>query len=125
MTGFLLAQSVIERESRRLELARMPSGWWAVLGLLVTAGLVYAGVWLYRHEGRGTASLRLRSGLAGLRLVVVLGLLAIWLEPVIAVYLHRVTPAETLVLVDSSASMGLVDRYADAEEGDRVSASGP
>ena len=121
MSIAILAQSGVTTETRhRFELAGMPGGWWAVLGLLLVAMLAYAVVWLYRHEGRAGVPPLGRRLLTGLRLAVLLSLVVIWLEPVLGVYIHRRTLSETLVLVDSSASMGIADRYADGGERDRL-----
>jgi hypothetical protein len=56
----------------------------------------------------------------------VIGLLAmIWLEPVLATYLHRVIDSYTIVLVDTSSSMDLADRYRDPDDIANVRAVAP
>ena len=119
----MLAQAAVETSIRhRLELGRVPSGWWAVLGLLCAGGLIYGVVWLYRREARTGAPTWGRWLLGGLRITVLVSLLVIWLEPILAVYIERRTVSETLVLVDSSASMGLHDRYPTGDDAERIAA---
>ena len=110
----------LETVERRLEFARVPSGWAGIAAIALFAVLLASVLFLYAHEQRSGASPRMRRGLAALRCAT-LGVLAlVWLEPVLATYLHRRTDAYTLVLVDSSASMSLPDRYADPAESARV-----
>jgi len=109
-----------EQVERRLELARLPSGWPAVAGILLLVLLLAAVVFFYTHEQRSGASARARRFLAGLRCLTLLLLALVWLEPILATYLHRRSEAYTLVLLDSSASMSLSDRYADPAEAARI-----
>jgi hypothetical protein len=95
------------------EFAAVPYGWAAVGWLALLAVLLAAVVWMYRHEGRIGSTQRLRTALAGLRCAVLLALAAIWLEPVVVRYLHRMVDSYTIVLLDSSSSMDLVDGYRD------------
>ncbi len=110
-----LLASVTPRDEEELvrEFAAVPDGWAAVGWLAVLAVMLWAVVWMYRREGRIGSTLRLRTGLAVLRCTVLLGLAAIWLEPVVVRYLHRMIDSYTIVLVDSSSSMDLVDGYRD------------
>ncbi|MFO0974089.1 MAG: vWA domain-containing protein [Phycisphaerae bacterium] len=103
------AQSV--RVDEQLELARWSSGGALLVGLGVAAGLLWAVAWLYRHEGRGDVRPWPRRLLVLFRCAVLLLLGLIGLEPVIVRYVHRRIDATTLVLIDESASMSLVDRY--------------
>lgn len=114
----LLAAETIER---RLELVGLPHGWFAVLSVPLLAGLLMAVIWLYRREQRAGASFKARVVLASLRCSVIVVLALIWLEPIVAVYIHRRIDPHTLVLVDGSASMGLRDRYPRPEDARRVS----
>ncbi len=95
----------------QFELARWSTGNALLIGGIVTAVFAYAVIWLYRHEGRGRMSRRMRRTLMALRLAALglIGLIA--LEPVLVRYEERRQDATTLVLVDSSASMGIADRY--------------
>ncbi|MBI4580211.1 MAG: VWA domain-containing protein [Planctomycetes bacterium] len=113
----MLAADMVER---RLELVRLPAGWLAVAGIVLLVTLLASIVLLYSREQRSGASVRVRRLLAGARCLTILLLAVVWLEPVLATYLHRRNEAYTLVLVDSSASMGLADRYPDPTEAARV-----
>jgi len=104
-----LLASIAEQQYRTPELAGMPEGWPALLGLLLLVGLGYVVFWLYRREGRAGAPPRLRLTLGSLRVVVILLLAIVWLEPVIATYTIRTITASVVVLADVSASMGIAD----------------
>ncbi|MBP7936214.1 MAG: VWA domain-containing protein [Phycisphaerae bacterium] len=112
-----LAAETIEH---RIELAGLPHGWFAVLFVPLLVGLLLAVIWLYRREQRAGASFRARAVLTALRCSVMATLAFIWLEPVVAVYIHRRIDAHTLVLVDGSASMSLIDRYPEPEDAQRL-----
>ncbi|MFQ5807315.1 MAG: hypothetical protein ACE5I3_12780 [Phycisphaerae bacterium] len=104
-----LLASVTEQQYSTPELAGLPEGWWRLLGLLLLAGMGYVIFWLYRREARAGASAGLRVGLGCVRSVVILLLTIVWLEPVIATYTIRTITASVAVLIDVSASMGIVD----------------
>ncbi|HOW72399.1 MAG TPA: hypothetical protein PKY77_17510 [Phycisphaerae bacterium] len=112
-----LAAETIEH---RIELAGLPHGWFAVLSVPLLAGLLLVVIWLYRREQRAGASFRARALLTVLRCSVIGTLALIWLEPIVAVYIHRRIDAHTLVLVDGSASMSLNDRYPQPEDAQRL-----
>ncbi|MFQ5423745.1 MAG: hypothetical protein ACE5F9_07160 [Phycisphaerae bacterium] len=117
----ILAQGLTTvREETRVELARWSTGNALLVGALVAAVVLYAVAWMYRREGRGAVSRRLRWALVGCRVSVLLLLGVIGLEPVLTKYLHRKLDAYTLVLVDASASMGLTDRYREDADATRV-----
>jgi hypothetical protein len=105
---------------QRFEFAHFPGGWAAVASVVVLLGLLYLVFFLYRREQRVGASMRRRMVLASLRAMTILVLAAVWLEPVLATYIHRRVEAYTLVLLDTSASMGLRDRYPTATDAQRV-----
>ena len=109
----LFAQVNVER---RFELTRLPENWAAVLGLALLAGLCWWVVRTYRAEARAGSTMARRMFLACLRCVVVLLLALIWLEPVLATYLHQRFESYTLVLIDGSSSIQIADHYLDAEE---------
>jgi hypothetical protein len=96
----------------KFKLLGMPEGW----GLLVTVVLVAAMVWLtfflYRREGK-TASMRKKITLAVIRTFIILLALALFFEPTLMVSKLRETLSPVLVLLDTSESMTLDDRYAD------------
>ena len=120
MGNTMLAEAGHIQVERRLELAAMPEGWPAVLMAVLVAGLCWVIVWMYRREGRAGATSRARLLMAVVRCLVVLCIVGIWLEPVLATYLHRVVDSYTLVLVDTSSSMDLQDRYLDDDARKRV-----
>ncbi len=109
----LFAQVNVER---RFELTRLPENWTAVLGLALLACLCWWVVRTYRVEARAGSTMGRRMFLAGLRCVVVVLLALIWLEPVLATYLHQRFESYTLVLVDGSSSIQIADHYLEAEE---------
>lgn len=104
------------------ELRRIPPGWYAVLAIALVVAVCWMVIAMYRREGRRGASLRLRLGLATLRCLALLTLAVILLEPVRVRILRRWIESYTLVLLDTSASMDLVDRYRDPETMNRVQA---
>ena len=114
---YILAADTLER---RLEFARLPSGWSGVGLIVLTVFLILAVLHLYHREQRTGASTQMRFSLAALRILVILTIATIWLEPIVATYIHRRIDARTLVLVDGSASMGMRDRYLNPSERDRV-----
>lgn len=105
---------------QRLEFARLPLGWLAVASIVVLMGLLYVVFFLYRREQRAGASMRRRMTLATLRALAIITLAVIWLEPILATYIHRRVESYTLLLVDTSASMSLHDRYPNAADAQRV-----
>jgi len=115
----ILAADTIQRQ---LEFVRMPQGWAAVGSVVVMLALLYTVFALYRNELRGGAPIRIRMLLAALRCSVI-GLLAlIWVEPILATYIHRRIEATTLLLIDGSASMGIKDAYPNSADAERVEA---
>jgi len=112
----------VAREDLRYvtELRHVPEGWPAVGGMALLGLLLWAVVWMYRHEGRVGASGRVRGFLAAVRCLILLALAVILLEPVRVKILRRWIDSYTIVLVDNSSSMGLVDNYRDPDTADRV-----
>jgi hypothetical protein len=116
-TSYILAAEQIER---RLEFAHVPQGWVAVGAIVLLAALIWLIIFLYRRERRAGTTLRQRMLLSGLRCAVIVLLAVVWLQPVLARYMHRQLESVTLVLVDSSASMSVADTYPDREDRERV-----
>ena len=100
-----------EVESFVTELHNVPEGWYFVLALAAGLGILWAVVWMYRHEGRVGASMGLRMLLAGLRCGVLVTLAVILLEPVRVKILRRIIDSYIVLLIDTSSSMDLADRY--------------
>ncbi len=118
--GQLIAQANRTSVERRFELAALPEGWSAVLMLAAGLLVCWAVVWMYRKEQRRGASMTVRTMLAAIRCAVLLLLAAIWLQPVLATYLHRWIDSYCIVLIDDSSSMDLDDQYRLKDEADRV-----
>ncbi len=118
----ILAVDTIEQ---RVELAHLPQGWFALLSIAMLLAVLAAVIVLYRREQRAGASARMRVVLSGLRCAVVVLLAVIWLQPILATYIHRKIEAATLVLVDGSASMSLRDRYPQPEDLQRAEKVAP
>jgi len=116
----LLGAMTRDEEEFVTELRNVPEGWLGLAGLAVVVALGWAVVWMYRHEGRRGASRRVRTIMAGLRVAVLLLLVAVLLEPVRVRLLRRWVDSYTIVLVDDSSSMDLADRYADPDLAQRV-----
>ncbi len=103
-------------EETVIELASRPTGWGAVAAVAVMLVVCWYVRRLYRWEGRSGAPERVRLIMTCLRCAVLVLLGVIWLEPVAVRYLHRTTEAYTVVLVDDSASMDLMDRVSETAE---------
>lgn len=104
----------------QLEFARWSAGNALLIGGILTLAGAYAVIWFYRHEGRGRMSQRLRWTLTALRLLALVAIGVIALEPVYVRYEERRQDASTLLLVDSSASMSLSDHYRNETDSQRV-----
>ncbi len=95
------------------ELRDIPQGWYALGGIGLLAGLCGVAFWMYRHEGRGGASARVRTLLAVVRCAVIVTVAVILLDPIRVRILRKWIDSYTIVLVDDSSSMGLADTYRD------------
>ena len=84
----------------------LPGGWWGVRVLVLLLVLLVVGCYLRRRSAPG---LGWRLLLAGLRLTAFAGLLFMLASLVLA--LHRTGLPYVVVLLDTSASMDLADRY--------------
>src|SRR5256885_5130338 len=83
------------------------------LMMLVGIGLsIWLVMFLYRREGRNV-KFATRAGLTALRMTVLLGVLAMLLEPVMVFSKKEMVPSNLLVLTDRSESMELRDAYVD------------
>ena len=98
--------------SWHFEFYALPTGPWSA-GCLALVVLAVAGVWyLYRREGNRIPRLA-RYVLAGIRLLILLGVSFMLLELVLVLTNKELVPSRLLVLLDTSESMGLADPYAD------------
>src|SRR5271170_6302840 len=103
----------------RLELLAWPGH---DVSLALGAVVLAAGwglVWLYRREGRNVGALMLGC-LVCLRLIVLLGVLAMLLEPLLVFSKTEMVPSTLVVLQDASDSMGFRDAFVDAGRARRV-----
>jgi hypothetical protein len=99
----------------RLTWTNLPQSWRVFLVLFAVAALVYGVIALYRRD-----ALRLAAGqrrlLAGLRIAVLLLLALIALGPALSFTQRRVLQPVIVLLRDSSQSMAIADRHADAAQ---------
>jgi len=85
---------------------------WQVLMLIV--GVIAFAFWIYRRDGKGTASPVFRTLLGVLRASLIAIAIFILAEPILLATHVETRPSVALVLVDDSFSMEL--KFADAEE---------
>src|SRR3954470_14874545 len=111
-----------EGGSWHVQFLSLPKHGWAVLLLAAVPLAAWGVMLLYRREGR-TLSLPVRVMLSTLRMLVLLGILAMLLEPVLVFQKQEFVPSNLLVLTDRSSSMDLRDAYADAAAADRITKS--
>ena len=91
-----------------------------MLLMLVGIGLsIWLVMFLYRREGRNL-NLATRAGLTALRMTVLLGVLAMLLEPVMVFSKKEMVPSNLLILTDRSESMELRDAYVEAARATRL-----
>ncbi len=102
------------------ELRRMPEGWYAVGALGLAIGICWLVIWMYRREGRIGASRRVRLFLGVVRCAILMALGVILLEPVRVKIVRRWIESFTVVLLDTSSSMDLPDRYRDPQTAGHV-----
>src|SRR5947209_12242601 len=106
--------------ARRLEWLEMPKHDKLFLLLLVAAAATFGVMHLYRRENRNL-SFPIRAMFATLRLLVLAGIVAILLEPVVVFTKTEYVPSTILVLRDASDSMSLKDAYASEPYAQRMS----
>jgi hypothetical protein len=108
-----------EGGSWRLEWLAMPKHDKLFLLIVVIAFAGFGVLWLYRKEGRNL-SLPVRVGLGALRMVVLLGIVAMLLEPVLIISKKEFVPSNLVVLMDRSESMDLKDAYIDQNRANKL-----
>lgn len=90
----------------------LPQSWGVFVLIAVSLVLAWLIVWLYRHE-IAVCPPRVRRLLAGLRLLVLLVLLAVFLGPAVTFTERRILQPLIVLLRDDSQSMATADRYLD------------
>lgn len=108
-----------EGGARHLEWLEMPKHDKLFLLLLGISAAVWGVLYLYRREGRGL-SLPIRACLSALRMVALVGVVIMLLEPVVVFTKTEHVPSTILVLRDQSESMDLKDAYASQAYADRL-----
>ncbi len=106
----------------RLQWLALPRHGWALVLLLALAAGAWGVLYLYRREGRNLATPP-RLMLASLRMIVLLGALAMLLEPVLVFSKEEFVPSTLLVLSDRSQSMDLQDAYVDPDRAAALAAA--
>jgi hypothetical protein len=94
----------------QFEFARFPTGGHGLLVLLGCALAVVAVGFLYRRDGTHLTTAQ-RLTLGGLRLLAVLTVIALLLEPNLVTVKREVRPGHTILLVDTSQSMTHLDAF--------------
>lgn len=108
-----------EGGTRRLEWLEMPKHDKLFLLLLAVAFAGYGVLWLYRKEGRGL-SLPIRVMFGVLRMIALLGVVVMLLEPVVVFEKTESVPSTILVMRDQSESMDLRDAFASQPYAERL-----
>ena len=105
----------------KLQWANLPESWGVFLLLAAIAAVSCGVFWLYRRE-INTCPMPLKMLLGGLRLTVLLMLIAMFLKP--SVFYQQVTEIKpTLAMLrDSSLSLDRGDRYRDVDQVNRLAA---
>src|SRR3954469_5909518 len=106
----------------RLEWLAWPRGDWTLAILFFIAAATWGVLWLYRREGRNLL-LPVRVMLATLRMVALLGVGVMLLEPVIVFTKQEWVPSNVLVLLDRSESMDLRDAFVEQPRAERTAAA--
>lgn len=103
----------------KLQWANLPESWGVFLLLAAIAAVSFGVFWLYRRE-INTCPMPLKMLLGGLRLTVLLMLIAMFLKP--SVFYQQVTEIKpTLAMLrDSSLSLDRGDRYRDVDQVNRL-----
>jgi len=118
----LLTIAARDGEEYVTELRELPEGWLGVAALAVLLAICGTVWWMYRREGRGGASTRVRLVMATIRIMVLVLLAIIVLEPVRVRILRKWIDSYTVVLLDDSSSMDLADNYRDEPTKQRLQA---
>ncbi|AGA28205.1 vWA domain-containing protein [Singulisphaera acidiphila] len=108
--------------STRLELSALPEGS-AALAVLIAAVALTALLWkLYRRERRDLSQSR-RTLLVGLRLLVLVAVAVMLIEPVLITVRRETVPSHLPIIIDDSESMKFADPYTDETKAAEVAAA--
>ena len=99
---------------------RFEQPWPQAVCVFLVLGSAALIVWLYRREGRGL-SLPIRVMFVVLRMVAILGVVVMLLEPVVVFEKSEFVPSTLLVLRDQSESMDLRDAFGSQPYAERLS----
>ena len=97
----------------------LPQSWWALATLVLITVLTWLTFRNYRRESE-SASPRMKSGLAALRLAALSVVMLALFQPTLVIDKSKRLPSSVVVLVDDSLSMSLADRYTDADFAHRL-----
>jgi hypothetical protein len=106
----------------RLELASLPRGAGAIALILAAVLVVALLAWLYRKEGRNLSRAK-RAALVGLRVLTLLTVAIMLLEPVLVSTRRETVPSQLPIIVDDSESMRFSDPYTDNSRAVEIAAS--
>lgn len=119
-----LLQSIVGRNPQqagdlKLQWANFPESWGVFVLIAIVAAVVFGVFWLYRRE-INTCPPTVKWGLAGLRLSVLLLLIALFLKP--SIFYQQVTQLKPniVLLRDNSLSLARGDKYRDADQAQRL-----
>ncbi len=98
----------------QVQFQSLPEGLWAVACALLAIVLIAGVIYLYRTES-GTVRPAMRAALVTTRLLVLTFAAFMLFEMVLVITKREAIPAQLLVLVDTSQSMGLHDPYREDE----------
>ena len=119
-----LLQSIVGRDPQRagelkLQWANFPESWGVFVLIAVIAAVVFGVFWLYRREIQ-TCPPTVKWVLAGLRLAVLLLLIAMFLKP--SIFYQQVSELKPNIvfLRDNSLSLARGDKYRDKQQSKRL-----
>jgi uncharacterized membrane protein/5-hydroxyisourate hydrolase-like protein (transthyretin family) len=115
-----LLQSIVGRDPQqsgdlKLQWANLPQSWGVFVLIAVIAAVVLGVFWLYRRE-IDTCPIAVKWMLAGLRLAVLLMLIAMFLKP--SIFYQQVSELKPSIVLlrDSSLSLARGDKYRDPQQ---------
>ncbi|MHC4938253.1 MAG: hypothetical protein ACYTHK_04725 [Planctomycetota bacterium] len=95
----------------RFEFANLPGGGAGLLAWVAILALIAGVFWIYKREG--SASLRIKYGLAALRALMLIAAILVILEPILAIDRIEEVDKSTVIILDDSLSLSAKDRYTD------------